>query len=153
MRTGIKYVGKRGPLFQGNAQRQFDHILTMTAREARRDFEMYVSNWRTVVKFLLSGRNGRQIVTDNEVFGYVDAGTKAHTIRPRRAKTLAFKAVYRAKTKPGKLRSQHGGSSGPMVYSRLSKHPGTKARKIVKLVAEKYQKRLDERIKILMLTL
>jgi len=75
--------------------------------------------------------------TDDEIYGYVDEGTRAHVIVPRRAKVLKFKSGYVAKTAPGVIGSTSGGPTGGDVYSAGVIHPGTKAREFEKTIKEK----------------
>jgi hypothetical protein len=75
----------------------------------------------------------------------LDAGTKPHEIKPRRAKALRFayggKGSFRAKTVPGQLRSNKGRKpTGPIVFRKKVRHPGTKPREWVKTAQEKWEK-------------
>ena len=86
-------------------------------------------------------RGGRfQVSTDNEIYGYVDQGTKPHIIRPKRAQKLFFKSGYSAKTTPRVIGSNNGGANGPDVFANVVRHPGTKAREFAETLKEKYQK-------------
>ena len=70
-----------------------------------------------------------EIGTDDEIYGYVDKGTKPHIIRPKRpGGVLAFPSVSTPKTKPGRLRSGYGRKGKTIVFAREVHHPGTKAR-------------------------
>jgi len=112
----------------------------------RRDFKKTTRTWDHKVTFFVktAPRLSGTIVagTDDEIYNYVSGGTKAHAIRPKptnKSGLLAFQANYKAKTIPRKLKSRKGGSSGPMVFRRAVKHPGTKARLYAETIAKKWQ--------------
>ena len=70
-----------------------------------------------------------EVGTDDEIYGYVDEGTRPHIIRPKRpGGVLAFPSVSVPKTKPGSLKSGKGKSGGPTIVTREVHHPGTKPR-------------------------
>ena len=112
-----------------------------------KDFEGTVANWSTEVDF-----EGRKIIRPDElriivyptgpgaeIWGYVNAGTRPHPIYPRAGGVLAFQGGFRAKTRPGSLRSGAGGRSGPTVFSKGVQHPGTEARNFTGQIADKYR--------------
>jgi hypothetical protein len=73
--------------------------------------------------------------TDDDIYGYVSKGTKAHVIRARKGGRLAF-GPSTPKTRPGSLTGS-AGSRGPVdTFRRQVHHPGTKARRFDKLAAE-----------------
>jgi hypothetical protein len=59
---------------------------------------------------------------------WTDQGTKAHTIRARRAPMLRFKRGYKPRTRPGSFSSGQSKRFGPTVVTPAVRHPGTKAR-------------------------
>jgi len=70
-----------------------------------------------------------EVGTDDEIYGYVDKGTRPHIIRPKRpGGVLAFPSVSAPKTKPGSLKSGRGKRGGATAFTREVHHPGTKAR-------------------------
>jgi len=99
----------------------------------QKEFEKTTATWDHQVTFnqrtnLASGAVTAEVWTDDEIYGYVNDGTRPHEIRPRNAKVLVFQSGYSAKTSPGKVASRGGGASGPLVFSKGVNHPGTKAR-------------------------
>jgi len=54
---------------------------------------------------------------------YVEFGTRAHVIRPRRKRILAWPANASGRRLSGRART----NAGPMVFARKVRHPGTKA--------------------------
>ncbi len=77
--------------------------------------------------------------TDDEIYGYVNDGTRAHIIKARRAPRLAFKTGFTPKTTPRQIGSRKGGVSGNLVRPKQVRHPGTKARKFSKTIAARRQ--------------
>lgn len=86
---------------------------------------------------VLTGPTGSALAVNK--FVWLDFGTRAHTITARRARRLRFRAGgFKAKTKPGVIGSSRGSpASGPVVYKRSVRHPGTTARRF----SETIQKR------------
>lgn len=120
-------------------------------KEMGKDFDATVSTWDDKPKFEDEfEQNANRIRTftgtSDEVYTYVSKGTKAHLIRPKRAKVLAFQGTYSAKTMPGTIKARSGGASGDMIYSRGVKHPGTKARKFDELIVAKWEPLYSKRL-------
>lgn len=85
-----------------------------------------------------------EVGTDDEIYGYVDEGTRPHTIRPKRpGGVLAFPSVSAPKTKPGSLKSGRGKSGGPTVFTKKVMHPGTKPRGFSKQIKRKMEPVLE----------
>lgn len=80
----------------------------------------------------LAGGPQVEIYTTDEIYGYVDQGTRPHVIRPVKAKALRFQSGYKAKTIPGVIGSQNGGSFGDTVFSKGVQHPGNAPRNFSK---------------------
>lgn len=112
--------------------------------DMKRDFEATTATWKHKPVFEMNvstkGQGPAVLVgTDDEIYGYVNDGTKPHDIYPVNAKMLRFQSGYAAKTSPGVIGSGGGGASGSMVFSRHVRHPGTKARKFDEIIAKKWQ--------------
>jgi hypothetical protein len=125
-------------------------------REALRLFRGTVRTWRRKPTFqvLTEARGGDVSIlvgTDDEIYGYVDRGTRPHVIRPRNARRLRFNSVFTAKTTPGSLQSGAGGSKPPTVYALEVLHPGTQPRgfteRILKIISAQAGVLLTRRIK------
>jgi len=116
------------------------------------DFDATVSTWKHKPKFDQEFQQSAKSIrtftgTSDEIYTYVSKGTRAHLIRPKRAKMLAFQGgIYTAKSMPGVLQARSGGPSGDMVYSRGVKHPGTKARNFDEAIAKKWEKSYLQRL-------
>lgn len=122
--------------------------------KAMRDFEKIAveaheettQNWEHDVEFKSRRErwnepgNDQAVVrvwTEDDVWHYVDRGTKPHEIRPRKAKVLAFPSVFTPKTQPRSLKSGSGSVAGPTVFSKGVRHPGTKARNFSAMLQRK----------------
>ena len=128
------------------------------AREAARgmeaDFDQTTETWKHEVEFktvismlpsvLVSVR------TDDEIYGYVNDGTKEHPIFPKRGKSLKFqwggKGSYTPKTKVRIIGSGPGGPSGPVVHMAHVQHPGTKARGFDVAMLKRWDPRFKSRM-------
>jgi hypothetical protein len=112
----------------------------------KKDFEKTTATWDKKPKFevvMAQRPDGPEVAvwTDNEVYGFVNFGTEEHIIEPVNAKVLAFPETYTAKTIPGVIGSQSGGSSGETVFAAYVLHPGTKARHFDREIARIWEPR------------
>jgi hypothetical protein len=123
-------------------QREFERVIKDTLKDTEKgilkDFERTTETWQHQVAFdhghSVTASGGRAFVeTDDEIYGYVNDGTKPHRIPKTGVANLRFqwggKGSYRPKTAPGRLASKPGGPSGPVVGAKSVQHPGTTARK------------------------
>lgn len=106
------------------------------------EFKKTTATWDTPVEFemLISTTAGSFEVlvgTDNDIYRYVNDGTRPHKIRPKNARVLAFPSMYKAKTAPKVIGSVPGGSSGPTVFANEVDHPGTEPRHFDKEIQKK----------------
>lgn len=110
----------------------------------KKDFEATTASWNHKPKFTVDvstkGQGPAVLVgTGDEIYGYVNDGTKPHDIYPKKAKMLRFQSGYTAKTSPGVIGSGGGGASGATLFRPYVRHPGTKARKFDETIARKWQ--------------
>jgi hypothetical protein len=127
-------------------ERAIETALGIVAVTAVQEFQQTTRSWRHKPTFRIAkdGDDRVTVGTDDEVYGYVDQGTRPHVIRPRRGRFLRFQAGARAKTTPGSL-SSGGGGGGVTTFRRGVNHPGTKARGFSELIARRAEGRvLDE---------
>lgn len=122
------------------------------ASDMNKDFEKTVATWKNKPKFdtKIVARNQEvsiTVSTDDEIYGYVDQGTKAHIIRPRkRGYPLRFNSRFKAKTKPHFIGSSNGASNPPIIRAMEVHHPGTDAREFSHDLQAKYQPILAKRM-------
>ncbi|MCP4540589.1 MAG: hypothetical protein GY832_25920 [Chloroflexi bacterium] len=116
----------------------------------RRDFEKTTKSWKRKPPFEVLVESGPPatvlVATDDKIYDYVDRGTEAHVILPKKAKALRFQSGYKAKTTPGVIGSSAGGPFGATVFSKGVIHPGTKARGFSKEIAKKWQPKFKTRM-------
>lgn len=119
------------------------------SRQIKADLDDITATWETPVDFDIRNVSGSRnlivrIETDSDIFGYVNFGTRPHTIEPKDPDGwLRFRRGYDAKTTPGILQSFPGGKSGGFVYRKSVKHPGTEARNFTGRIQEKYKPRFQ----------
>ena len=115
----------------------------LEAERIQTDYEKTVKTWKRDVDFDIDEtRFGANVGTDDEVYGYVDKGTKPHVIRPKKAKVLAFRTGGRPKTRPRTITSYEGKpGSPPTLFRPEVQHPGTEARDFTKTIQKRSEKR------------
>jgi hypothetical protein len=87
-----------------------------------------------------SGSARVSVTTTSEIFGYVNEGTRAHFIAPKKpGGVLAFNSRFSPKSTPGSLQARRGSSGPPVAFARGVHHPGTKARKFDELASRQAQ--------------
>lgn len=156
MRIRIEAIRPRkSPVINVEAfKREISRAVDKTAGDMLKDFDKTTRTWDTQVKFYArpkGGQLGRRdlvitVYTNNQIYQYVDAGTKAHIIRPKNASTLRFMSGHRAKTRPGFIGSSQGGASGAAVFAKEVHHPGTRARGFSTIIAKRHQPRFVKNV-------
>lgn len=125
------------------------NAMRKAARAIRKDFEKTTETWAHKPKFeeLISLTGPGPVVlvgTDDEIYGYVDKGTRPHEIwagsytGKSDKETLAFRTGHKAKTQPRVIDSGPGGSSGDLVFPIMVHHPGTEAREFDVTIAKQW---------------
>ncbi|MFA5323890.1 MAG: hypothetical protein WC373_14560 [Smithella sp.] len=120
----------------------------------KKEFEKTTKTWKHKPKFeilrALSSNLGKvevTVETNDEIYGYVNNGTKQHIIEPKKpGGKLSFMwggpGSYSPKTSPGVIGSQKGGMSGGEKTVRAWViHPGTEARNFDEMIAKLMQPR------------
>lgn len=114
-------------------------------RAMLRDYRKTVQTWTKKPRFRKEAKVTRSFLkvtagTDNEIYAYVDKGTRRHIIRPKPSNKkglLFFRSGYRAKTRRGFIGSTAGGSFGKVVVARKVDHPGSEGRHFSVTIQEK----------------
>lgn len=119
-----------------------------------KDFEATTEHWEHEVKFKSVTHFTKrlpspsvEVWTDDEVYGYVNDGTKPHLIfagfytGKSDAKVLAFPSQFSPKTAPGSLKSGPGSSGGAIMFRPYVQHPGTEARDFTGQIEKKWTPR------------
>ncbi len=102
------------------------NALRAEGRDVKKEYEKTTKTWKKKPKFevligLTRGPGGSASVlvgTDDEIYRYVDEGTKGHYVPKSGAATMAFRPGYKAKTKPRKIGSSAGGAFGNKIVRR-----------------------------------
>lgn len=120
--------------------------------QVKADFEKTTATWKHKPKFemLISlTQPGPQLLvsTDDEIYGYLDRGTRAdyeiwagYYTGKSNKKALVFQKGYKAKTTPGVIGSGSGGSFGAIRHTPYVVHPGIKARDFEGAIKKKREK-------------
>ena len=125
--------------------------LRAVGKEIKRDFEATTATWEHKPDFklditLAGGEPGVTVGTTDDVYKWVDEGTKPHTIAPVNAQVLSFRSGYKAKTQPGVIGSTGGGAQGDQVFAMVVNHPGTEARKFSQKIKRKWAGEFGKRM-------
>jgi hypothetical protein len=121
-----------------------------SANLTKRDLESTTRTWTHKPKFAVIVEENASLYsvfagTNDQIYRYVDEGTKAHDIKPKRSKYLRFSSGYKAKTRVGIIGSQEGGSFGDNVFSEKGvRHPGFAGRHFIDLIAKRRQTTIDQ---------
>lgn len=116
---------------------------------ARDDFKKTVSSWKTPVHFkneqLLQGGNmAQEVSSDNRIYGYIDQGTQAHWVWPRKAGgVLRFNSKWSNATRPRVISSRARRSFGAVAFSRGHRVGGIPARYFAATIADRRQQNLN----------
>jgi hypothetical protein len=131
-------------------ERVIEQVMDNAAYDAMDAFLGVTSTWKNRPSFHIRKTNsGRTVSTRSKIFAYVDRGTRAHTIKPKRAGgVLRFKAGgFKPKSRPGSLKASRGAPGRKWVASKGVQHPGTEAREFSKKVGEKMQKEIGKEMR------
>lgn len=122
-----------------------DSEIEAIANDILLDYELTTATWKRNIKFIKMvhvSKDRQEILvgTDDEIYGYVDKGTRRHKIRPKKpGGTLAFPSMFVPKTSPGKMVASFGHSGGDTVFAKEVNHPGTKPRNFSKNIQKKWK--------------
>lgn len=119
-------------------------------KELLRDYQETTASWEHKVEFesavsLALGGATVSVITNDDIYRYVDEGTKPHEIWAgiytglSDKTTLAFPSGFLPKTQPGVIGSGPGASSGPTVFTPYVQHPGTEAREFSLTIKRKWE--------------
>lgn len=106
------------------------------------DFEGTTASWEHKPAFTAEATSDGYIIgTDDEVYGYVDLGTRPHVIVAH-GKALVFSPGGAAKTQPGVIGSSGGSKGSGKVYVKRVNHPGTAPRHFSEQIHRKWTNQL-----------
>lgn len=120
---------KAGPSVFQQVVKALETAQQRAAKELLQDYQKTTQTWDNQPAWTVRvSKREIAVFTKSEIWGWVDKGTRPHTIRVRRAKALAFASGYTAKTRPGSIIATAGGPSGDTRFAIEVNHPGTKPR-------------------------
>lgn len=110
-----------------------DESYEKTEDQMQRFFDKTVKTWKKKPKAKVRRiQKGKFVFLELEIMSkvwhWLNAGTVRHYVAPKKAKALAFKSGYKAKTKAGRLSSKSGGARGKTRFSKGHWVSGIKAR-------------------------
>jgi hypothetical protein len=123
--------------------REMEIAVSQTMQVVDSDFAKTTRTWQTQVlfthkgPFLQDGDLVGEVVTENQIYKFVDQGTAPHDIYPKRARVLRFNSTFKPKTRPNVIGSSGGLSAPPEVFAAHVHHPGTQARNFTKEIARR----------------
>ncbi len=124
-----------------------ENALEESAKAVKVDFDVTTQTWKQRPEFTITRTSGSRIVaTTDEIYGYVDEGTRPHVIRPRQASILRFQQPFRAKTRPRSIRSGAGFLGKKVVWAHETHHPGTAPRFFAETIAKKWDRQFPIQI-------
>ena len=106
------------------------------AKDVEKDFIKTTKKWKKKPVWIRDVDHTKEKIiifvgTENEIYGYVDKGTKKHIIRPKKAEVLRFRgSSYRGRGRP---------RASDYVYTKLVNHPGFKGYGHSKRIGKKWQ--------------
>lgn len=93
----------------------------------------------------------REFRIEDDRFNWANKGTRPRLIQVRRARALRFYGDWKAKTRPGQLKSGAGNRGSRPVFRRWVRHPGIRARNwdpLIKEAADRFvRQRMDEQMR------
>jgi len=138
MKLEMKYFGPKG-MKEDEVRMKVLNALRSQGTVIKSDFHSVTRTWNHQPRFEteihFSGTEpSLNVTTNDKVFGFLDAGTRSHWVKPKRAGVLAFRSKYRSKTRPRIIGSTAGGGSGAMAFSKGHRVSGIQKREFTKTI-------------------
>mgnify|MGYP001457108663 CR=1 FL=1 len=142
------------PLQSSIFREEIEKALKSLEKDALTDFQRTVVTWKNkptfTSKISLHNPLSLEIGTEDEIYGYVDLGTKPHIIRAKTPKGLFFKGRTKKgkpKTTPNIVQAFPGQPGEGLVNIMQVNHPGNKPRKFSHWIEKTYKEELDRELK------
>lgn len=139
------------------AEQEIKAAVTSSVRYGRRLYSRTTTGWKKRPGFSIKRGYwlgpyaiAADTFTTSDVYRWIDLGTKARTIRPRRSRMLRFRTGYRASTRRRSLTSRRAQRYGAVAWAKKVKHPGIKPRQFSEEVADRMQPHLRRQVLIAM---
>ena len=131
-------------------KRAIENAGNMSAKAVQVDFVSTVSTWEHKPDFTIEHTRDSgewDVGTNDKIYSYVSEGTRAHIIKPKNGKVLAFKRGGRPKSRVGWIGSNKGApGKGKTIIAKIVHHPGTAARKFAETINDKWDKEWPRQI-------
>lgn len=137
----MKVILPRNLFSTAKLEQAIENALTGSAKAAKVDFDVTTQTWDRRPDFTIDSEPGkRTISTENEIYGYVNDGTRPHIIAPKNpGGMLVFGVPSGAKTQVRTIGSGAGSKGSTIVRTRKPvQHPGTDAREFDQVIKEKW---------------
>lgn len=140
--VGVKAIVPKKPVFDvKRMERAIDNDLDKVARGMKKDFEATTRTWTEAPVFkIVKGRGSRTVRTTDQVYHWVNFGTRPHVIRVRVKKALAWRYPYRHKSVLTRIGSRAGYTGKQTRFAKEVQHPGIRPRRYDLKIAKKWQK-------------
>lgn len=137
----------------GKYIKRYPQVIDETVFELATDslalFEKTTTTWSSRPSFSVvksaTARYG--VKTNSERWNWIDRGTRRRIIRPKAGGLLIFKVPFRAKSKPGTIRSFKGSRGSKWRSARRIKYPGIKARNWTQTIVKRLQPQAANRLR------
>lgn len=90
---------------------------------------------------------GWAIKTTDQIYNWVDQGTRPHTITAKNVPFLVFRYPYRSATVPNVISSRAAARGNNWARKRSVQHPGTEARNFTDIIIRRLQQRAANRVR------
>lgn len=126
--------------------RALTNAMNGVAKDVKIDFAVTTQTWRHRADFAISSpaTYTRRVATDDEIYGYVNDGTRPHIIQAKPGGILEFWTPFTSKTLPNQIMSRAGRVGNTINRARLVQHPGTTARKFDVAIKQKWDKQFGQ---------
>lgn len=121
--------------------RAIENALTGAAKNVKVDFDVTTRTWKNRPTFTIDREPGKRTVsTDDEIYSYVNDGTRPHIIAPKKPDgVLAFGVPSSPKTAVRVIGSSKGSRGSTIVRTpKPVRHPGTDAREFDVTIKDKW---------------
>jgi len=156
---GVKVIKVLPKKFKGKVfKRAIQQAARNTGNFTMKEYRKTTKTWKKKPVFRKETKSKRDrievdIYTNNEIYGYVDKGTKRHDIwagyytGKSDKKALSFMAGGTPKTRPGVIGSSSGAKGAQKVLTPyVIDHPGTKARNFTKLIQKTTEQKAHDEL-------
>lgn len=119
-----------------------DRALDILADEAIVLYKKTTRTWKHKPVFLKRRRSrGVEVYTTDDIYKWIDRGTRPHIIEAKNAPMLVFRGPYRAATKIRVIGSINAMTGNNWARKFSVRHPGTKARHFTDEITKRINKR------------